>query len=97
MNSSTYAILNQLNFWCECCIIGKKCICFFWNRQFSKQSAASVGNLPSKDPGGHLLERVTEGGRRFLVPIILKLLSILSRIYEMFYPLKIPFSNFCPF
>ena len=59
--------------------------------EFSKQSVASVRNLPRKDSGGHLLERVT--GDTFISHFS-KLLCILSCISEMFYPLKVPFSNF---
>ena len=58
---------------------------------------ASVGNLPSKDSGGHLLARVMGGGTTPFSSHFSKLLSILSRISEMFYLLKVPFSNFCPF
>ena len=61
---------------------------------------ASVGNLPSKDSRGHLLARVMGGGGGWATLFsshFSKLFSILSRISEMFYLLKVPFSNFCHF
>ena len=61
--------------------------------EFSKQSAASLGK---KGFRGHLLERVTGGGggATLFISHFSKLLSILSGISEMFYQLKVPFSNF---
>ena len=89
--------LRQLNFWCECGIIGKKCICCFWNSPNNQRLLLEIyqqriqGSPVRKDNekrgGGG-------GGGTLFISHFSKLLCILSRISEMFYPLKVPFSNF---